>query len=142
MNKLKHQRNQIARQIGNEFKKFNKNVCSDCPKAGANHWTTIERGCCESCFVNNGYFNNLYSKKTWSLNDKKLFEDLSKRYGFNQIYGFFDNNKKSCKIRRSFRSFLCVRYCCDACDEKLDKVLIWDLASDYANIKKRLGELV
>jgi len=142
MNELKHKRNQIARQIGKEFKLFNEKVCSDCPVIGSTSGIKVikGKGCCSNCAEANGFFDIHFS----NVAIKKL-NDIKKRYNFNDLHGFFDISKKKCKIRRSFRSYTCMRFCCEHRDDskaRLDSALVLDLSNEYLRIKLKLGELV
>ncbi len=99
------------------FNKINSEVCANCPKAS---YTTIEEaqknddylskeaGCCSLCAIQNGYLEIAVEK----LN----------KLGFNKKYGFFDPNKKACKLPRKLRSSTCLKFVCDAISHHISEI--------------------
>ncbi len=99
-------RDDCANIFGELFDEHNKIVCSDCPCApekGENNYHSKKRGCCTSCATNNGYFD-------FSMGASETI--LRKKYKFTKSYGFFNNQKKECKLPRNMRSSTCLGHSC------------------------------
>src|SRR3989304_6743723 len=103
---------EIAAQFSKMFDKSNKKVCSNCPKASPNSmvadcrdnsgFVSREAGCCSRCFSLPGYFYR-GDFKTTKLKDDVVAK-LKQNYGYDEKYGFFNNDIKQCLIPREFRS--------------------------------------
>ena len=103
------------------FDNLNTSICADCPEAncktmkeyrGKDIWKcrSKEMGCCSFCAKKKGHLDHHKTNPSF---------DLVKSY-FDKTYGFFDNDKKTCKLPREVRSDCCQRYTCDS----MKKVLI------------------
>ena len=79
-------------------------------------WTK-EAGCCSLCRENNGYYANLTKK------NRARLEKVKKKYGFGE-YGFFDIDKKECKLPRYLRSQTCLFHTCSKLKRELSPKLV------------------
>jgi len=108
--------------LGEIYDSLNSTMCSDCPEAHAKtqkecdakylfEWRTKEMGCCTFCAKKEGHLGHHETDPE--------FKSL-KRY-FGKKYGFFDNEKKTCKLPRELRSSCCLGYTCTTMKNELVK---------------------
>ncbi len=99
---------------------INKELCSRCPIAlkynietvkeayDRNCIESLEAGCCSKCSLEEGYYA-----------EKKEFKSMKNKYGFDSLYGFFDNAYKKCRIPREERNGTCLTWTCGFLNDKL-----------------------
>jgi len=92
--------------ILNRYKKL-------CPKVCPEYWKKlntgkkINAGCCVKCVENKGYHY------------KEDLDKIKRFIKFDKDYGFFDTDKKCCKLPVHLRSVKCLRYHCNPLIETL-----------------------
>lgn len=116
----------ITKQIDKIFE--GSKSCTDCPRAQCRTVTVAkcrgtiyskQAGCCSMCSENKAYFAGRGGDLNNSFNKK--FEILKDKFGWDWIHGFFDMERKSCKLPRYYRSHVCQRYLCGSLGEEIQK---------------------
>jgi hypothetical protein len=119
----------LANEIGEIFAKSNNTLCTNCPTGTwQGYQPNPNSGCCRVCAIYNGHFdiNN---------DQKQQIDHLKLEYDFNKLYGFFDNNQKTCKLPRCLRSITCLGYKCTAVENTLTKQQLIKIQDNIEIIK-------
>jgi len=111
--------------IARIFNSKNKKICSVCDiYIDGNN----KPGCCAGCFKRDGYYENT---------SEEILTSFKKDFGFSKKTGFFDDIKKTCKIPRELRSFICLKYYCLKMNlTEHEKAEVWMASKIIKMVKK------
>src|SRR5579863_880610 len=118
---------EVTNQIGEIFK--GTTVCGDCPVAHCRTSTVArcrgtiyskQAGCCSEFAHSRAYLRR--PDKMNEIAYHKKFEELCKQFGWDWVWGFFDNDKKACKLPRYYRSRTCQVYTCGYLDNNIHEL--------------------
>ena len=144
----------VGKRFGKLVDCVNSEVCSKCP---IDLWKSdfhLEdrgckdngvNGCCRDCGRYSGYFTSkscFFKKGEYS----RAVGHLKRLYGYTKEYGFFDFEKKVCKLPRHRRSETCLSHHCEPIAKALRKKhgkLIMELLYSYVDyiIGMRKGKI-
>lgn len=121
-------------KLSNELEEiFNVGLCNNCPsvkheKCG---WSD-NRGCCSFCGIHKGFFIHTYKRA-------KIIRTIFK---FDKEYGFFDAEKKCCKLPWHMRSNQCLSYMCEDLANTIGDInctRVYKIVDRIYDIKTNLG---
>jgi hypothetical protein len=93
-------------------------VCSKVDDCYWNRATDLHRikrprhGCCSDCGKTRGYFSFSVCRDSDTVQSNAQHRALQEMFGFSEENGYFDPDKKECKLPRQLRSITCLAFVC------------------------------